>query len=84
MRDPMDEENLTPEQKAIYLPGNDKDARRMAALRQKILNTPSAHVITYSLECNSGKTFPGSNGNRRTMSLPQKITSVPLWNGRRF
>ena len=54
LREPMEEAALTPEQKEIYLPGNDADARRMAALRAKIQNTPGAHVITYRLESRDG------------------------------
>ena len=54
LRDPMQEAALTPEQKDIYLSANDEDAQRMAALRQKILNTPGARVITYGLECREG------------------------------
>ena len=55
LRDPLEEAALTPEQKEVYLPANDEDARRMAALREKIRNTPGAQVITYRLECDNGQ-----------------------------
>lgn len=55
LRDPIDEAQLTPEQQSIYLAGSPEDARRMAALREKIRNTPGAHVLNYSLQWENGQ-----------------------------
>jgi len=82
LREPVDESQLTQEQKNIYLSAGDEDARRMEALREKIRSTPGAHVITYSLGCKDGQ-FTGYEefADRLYDSLESLL--IPHWAARK-
>ena len=82
LREPMDEASLTPEQKEIYLSSNNEDTRRMGILRQKILNTPGAHVITYRLESNNGNLTGYDEFSEKLYSVLEQILS-PRWAARK-
>lgn len=78
LRDPLDESDLTPEQKEIYLPANDEDTRRMDALRQKIQSTPGVRVINYRLDCNNGH-LTGYDGFSEKLYSALESILAPRW-----
>ncbi len=82
LREPMDETSLTPEQKEVFLSANDEDAHRMAILRQKILNTPGAHVITYRLESDNGNLTGYDDFSEKLYTLLEQILA-PRWAARK-
>lgn len=82
LREPIEETDLTPEQKEVYLPANDEDARRMAALREKILSVPGAHVITYRLECSNGNLTGYEEFSEKLYGVLERLLA-PGWESRR-
>lgn len=50
MREDLDAETLTDEERSIYLPGSEEDRRRMDRLKTKIKENPTAQILTYSLD----------------------------------
>lgn len=82
LREPMEEAALTPAQREVYLPANDADARRMAALREKIQNTPGAHVITYRLECEDGRLTGYEDFSEKLYAALEGLLA-PRWEARK-
>jgi len=82
LREPVDASQLTQEQKNIYLSAGDEDARRMEALREKIRNTPGAHVINYSLSCHDGQ-FSGYDDFAEQLYTALEGILAPHWSARR-
>lgn len=82
LREPVEEAQLTPEQRGIYLSSSDEDARRMAALREKIRNTPGAHVINYSLQCTDG-VFSGYDDFAEQLYDTLEELLAPHWAARK-
>lgn len=82
LREPLEEDALTPEQKAIYLAADDDDARRMNALREKILNTPGAQVIRYRLECHGGE-LTGYEAFSEQLYTALETLLAPRWEARK-
>ena len=82
LREPMDASRLTEEQKALYLPTNDDDARRMAALREKIKHSPGAKVITYRLENIDGKLTGCEEFSEKLYSALEDLLA-PTWKRRK-
>ena len=82
LREPLEEDALTPEQKAIYLAADDDDARRMNALRERILNTPGAQVIRYRLECHGGE-LTGYEAFSEQLYTALETLLAPRWEARK-